>query len=245
MGGTTLWLLGRKLQGATLKIGDTAATAMKVAPGGFALRCKTPPGSGTLDLEVTTADGSAVMVSAFRYIGLPRPQIDSVNPNTATTAGGEAMRIHGHGFTGATNVLVQAVPATFTVESDYVIAFTMPAMPAGPQLLTVTTPRGNSQLSNAITVSPAVQGDTPTVGTISPNTGPAAGGTAITITGGDLAGATGVSIGAGQGVPCTDFVVVDDATITAVTPANPAGARQVIVQHPAGNVVRAGGFTYT
>ena len=82
----------------------------------------------------------------------------------------------------------------------------------------------------------------PTVTSILPTTGPTAGGTAVTISGDFfLAGAT-VTIG---GVAATSVVVVNDNTITAVTPATTAGAKNIVVTNPNtqfGTLVA--GFTY-
>lgn len=82
---------------------------------------------------------------------------------------------------------------------------------------------------------------TATITGIDPNSGPAAGGTAVTITGDHLAGATGVTIG---GAAATAFDVVNDETITAVTPAGTAGARDVVVADDSGSSTLAGGYTY-
>lgn len=67
---------------------------------------------------------------------------------------------------------------------------------------------------------------------ISPVSGPAAGGTAFTITGDHLFGATTVMFGA---TPATSFVVVNDTQITGVTPAHIAGAIVVTVTGPSGS----------
>jgi len=56
----------------------------------------------------------------------------------------------------------------------------------------------------------------PTVSNVSPNRGPDAGGTSVTVTGTNLTGATAVTIG---GVAATSVVVVNSTTITATTPA--------------------------
>lgn len=83
---------------------------------------------------------------------------------------------------------------------------------------------------------------TATVTSITPNTGPAVGGTAITITGTDLSGVTGVTIG---GAAATNVQVRSATRVTATTPAGTAGARDVVVADDAGNVTVTGGFTYT
>lgn len=82
---------------------------------------------------------------------------------------------------------------------------------------------------------------TATIASISPNSGPAAGGTAVTITGDNFAGATGVTIG---GAAVTAFDVVNDEKITCTTPAGTAGARDVVVADDSGSSTLAGGYTY-
>ena len=82
---------------------------------------------------------------------------------------------------------------------------------------------------------------TPGVDNISPSSGVAAGGTAITITGEGLTGSTAVSFG---GVAATSVVVVSDSSITCVTGAHAAGAVNVVVTNPRGNVTVTNGYTY-
>lgn len=90
-------------------------------------------------------------------------------------------------------------------------------------------------------VSVTIVQDQPTITSISPDTGPMAGGTPVTITGANLAGATGVTFG---GVAATSYTVDSDTQIRAVTPAGSAGAVDVAVTAPGGTVTETGGFTY-
>lgn len=85
---------------------------------------------------------------------------------------------------------------------------------------------GTQSLTITVLTSPA-----PTVTSLSPNNGPAAGGTSVTITGTDLTGATAVTIG---GVAATNVTVVNATTITATTPAHASGAASVVVTTPGG-----------
>ena len=67
----------------------------------------------------------------------------------------------------------------------------------------------------------------PTVTSVTPNTGPTTGGNTVTITGTGFTGATGVTFG---GVAATSFMVVNDTTITSVVPSgSTSGAVSVIV----------------
>lgn len=77
---------------------------------------------------------------------------------------------------------------------------------------------------------------------ITPATGVAAGGTAITIKGTNFAGATAAGVG---GNPVTSFVLHDNETITGVTAAHTAGAVSVTVTDDSGTVTEAAGFTFT
>lgn len=86
-----------------------------------------------------------------------------------------------------------------------------------------------------------VDDEGPTLTAIDPATGPAAGGTTVTITGDDLTGTTGVTFGAAA---ATAVTVVDDNTVTAVAPAGAAGAVNVTVTDNVGSDTLTGGYTY-
>jgi hypothetical protein len=85
----------------------------------------------------------------------------------------------------------------------------------------------------------------PIVTGVSPATGLAAGGTAITITGAGFTGATAVTVG---GTAATAVTVVNPYTITATTPAKAAGTYDVRVTTPKGTSAIGGAadnFVYT
>jgi hypothetical protein len=84
----------------------------------------------------------------------------------------------------------------------------------------------------------------PKVTSINPQTGPAAGGTSVTITGTDLAETTGVSFGS---TPATSFTIESDETVTAVAPAHTGLAPvdvQVTTPYGTSPAVGADRFTY-
>ena len=77
-----------------------------------------------------------------------------------------------------------------------------------------------------VTFRAAFASTVPFVSSVSPNSGPVAGGTGVTITGADFAAGATVKFG---GTAATSVVVVNGTTITATTPANTAGAVSVTV----------------
>lgn len=77
----------------------------------------------------------------------------------------------------------------------------------------------------------------PTVYSITPATGDAAGGELVTIAGRDFTDATACSI-------CTDFTVVDDHTIVGITDAHAAGVVNTTVTNATGTSDETVSFTY-
>ncbi|HLX60752.1 MAG TPA: MBG domain-containing protein [Planctomycetota bacterium] len=86
----------------------------------------------------------------------------------------------------------------------------------------------------------------PTITNVSPNSGPSAGGTGITVTGTNYSVGTSVKIG---GNTCTNVVVTSATTLTcntpASTPAGTQGAFNVVVTNTGGNATLTSGFTYS
>ena len=85
----------------------------------------------------------------------------------------------------------------------------------------------------------------PIITTVSPASGPIAGGTAFTITGTNLTGATSVKV---NGVAATSVVVVSPTTITAKSPTGTTGSTNVVanvaVSTLGGTVTKASAFTF-
>lgn len=82
---------------------------------------------------------------------------------------------------------------------------------------------------------------TATITSISPATGGAAGGTAVTITGVNFDGASGAALG---GVALTSFTVVNNTTITGVSGAHAAGTVNVTVTDDSGTLTLTNGYVY-
>ena len=244
-GGGTVTITGTGFPGATkVWFGSTSASFTIVNP--TTITATAPAGgAGAEDVTVATTAGTSATSAADEYTypppPPPAPSVAGVGPMSGTTDGGTSVTITGSHLTGATAVSFGSTPATtFSVTDDGHIAATAPAG-TGTVDVTVTTPAGTSATSAAdqftyTVAQPAVTG-------LSPGSGPAAGGTSVTVTGTDLSGATAVSFGS---TPATTFSVTDSGHLTATAPAG-TGTVDVTVTTPAGTSATSAPdrFTYT
>ena len=167
------------------------------------------------------------------------PTISSISPASGPTSGGTTVTITGSNFTGASSVGFGSTAASFRVTGPTTITATSPPG-TGTVYVTVTTPGGTSAAASAdrfTFVTPP-----PTVSSLSPDTGLAAGGTVVTITGSNLTGASSVDFGA---TPAASFRVTGSTHITATSPAG-TGTVNVTVKTPGGTSAVASDdqFTY-
>ena len=191
---------------------------------------------GFSDVPVTVADLTQVRgISAGTFhslaFGEPTPAVSAISPASGAGAGGNSVTISGANLAGASAVHFGSVPAaSFTVNSPGSITATSPAG-AGTVDVTVTTPAGTSPPSPADRFSyvPA-----PAIKKLTPNAGPAAGGTSVTITGTNLSAVSAVRFGASA---ASSFVVNSATSITAVAPAAAVGIVDVSVTSPSGTSV--------
>jgi hypothetical protein len=157
----------------------------------FANACSTKPVSVRLH-------GAAGGISAGLEFSLafgPPPAVTAVNPRRGPASGGTSVTITGTNLTGASAVKFgETSAASFTVNSPTSITAVTPAEPAGRVDVTVINTFGTSATSTADRFT-----FTPTVTGLSPNTGPPAGGTSVTVIGSGFAeGTTGTKFTFGK-----------------------------------------------
>jgi hypothetical protein len=241
-GGTSVTIMGTNLTGATaVKFGTVAASGYTVDSSNQ-ITATSPAGSGIADVRVTTPGGTSAASAADHFTFItpppPAPTVGLLAPMSGPAGGGTPVTITGTNFTGATAVMFGGSTVSFAVISSTQITATSPAG-SGTVDLTVTTTGGTSSTSSAdlFTFIPA-----PAVSSVGPASGPAAGGTSVTITGANLAGAAGVKFGS---VPATTFTVDSASQITATSPAG-SGIADVRVTTPGGTsaMSAADHFTY-
>ena len=246
-GGTTIIITGTGFTGASKVVFGTVAASSFTLNSDIQITAVSPAGSGTVDVRVTTPGGTSAIAGAdqFTYV-FAQPKITSISPTSGPVAGGTPVTITGSSFTGATKVLFGTVAASrFMVNSATQITTVSPAAAgSGTVDVTVTTPGGMSAISMADKFTYVAPPAIPTIASISPTSGPVAGGTPVTITGSNFTGATKVLFGA---VAASSFTVNSATQITAVSPAAAgSGTVDVTVTTPGGTsaISPADKFTY-
>ena len=131
--------------------------------------------------------------------------------------------IAGSNFTGATSVTFDGTPALSFAAKATSIKAIAPAGSAGTVDVVVTTPGGVS----AITPADHYTYLLPAISSVTPTSGPGAGGKAVVISGADFNGTTAVDFG---GTPATSIIVKPTA-IKAVVPPGLAGTVYVLGDH--------------
>lgn len=191
------------------------------------------------------APGDTVSVDAQMVVGYP-PVVTSVAPNSGPTSGGTPVTITGTGFTGATQVIFGTSPQQpqFTVQSDTQITLTTPMGNQGPVDVQVVTPEGTSATSPADQFNYQGTVDvTPQVYSVTPSSGPMAGGTSVTIGGNNLMNVGQVHFG---GTQATSFTVLSNQEITAVSPPAAQGGQVTVqVNSPNGSSMMSPGSQFT
>jgi hypothetical protein len=195
-------------------------------------------GNTPFTISYQGGDGNDVVLTA---VAAAAPTVTGISPTSGPAAGGTLVTITGTGFTGATAVDfgTNAATGVTVVNATTITADSPPG--TGTVDVTVVTPAGTSATSAAdrftyiAVAAPAITG-------ISPSSGPAAGGTSVTISGIGFTGATKVDFGT---TPATGVIVDSNTTITAISPPG-AGVADVSVTTPAGTSASspADQFTY-
>lgn len=232
-GSTTVIITGSNLTGTTRVLFGSSTSSSFTVDSPTRLTAKSPPGSGTSNITVTTDAGTASSGEAFVYES--PPNIFSVTPSQGPGTGGTVVTIYGLSLTTATAVTFGDTPATSFVA-------------LGPSSIQAVTPAGSGWVTVSITSSVArgviatafEYESAPSIASISPKYGTPTGGTSVTITGAGFDDVTGVLFGT---TPATSFAVDSYSRITAVT-ATGAGTVSVSVNTTHGTGMLSAAFTF-
>ena len=196
---------------------DNLITSSRVRvrqPSGLAL--------GYADLSATRDASTATLVDAV-FVRAAAGDVLGVTaalPRALDAAGGDSVTLIGSALDTVTGLTVDGDAVAIDAQGNTTLQFTAPAHSAGAVSVEVTD--GTATASFDVTYE-----DRLAITDIDPASGSAAGGVAVTLTGAHFADGAEVFFGA---LPATDVVVVDDTTITAVTPAGSPGRSSVTIR---------------
>jgi hypothetical protein len=217
-GGTSVSITGSDFAAITaVKFGSTNATSFKVNSQS-SITAVSPTGTGAVDVTVVDPEATSPVSSADQFSYVPPPTVLSVTPAGGAEAGGNEVMItvSGTNPNEVTAVDFGMSAAFFFVNNQgSITAFAPPGV--GVVDVTVTAFGGISPTSSADQFS---YEPPPTVTAISPETGPAAGGSAVTITGSNFEESTTVDFGS---TTAASVVVNSPSSITAVSPSGIPG----------------------
>jgi hypothetical protein len=241
-GGTNVTITGTDFTGATgVNFGTDAGSNVTVNSDSSITVTSPPHAGGQVDVTIVGAGGTSAAVSADRFTYLAAPAVTSLTPTSGPIAGNTVVTITGANFTGATAVSFGGTNGTGLSASSTSITVTSPPHAAGLVDVIVTGPGGSSTVvaGDQFTFIPPA----PTVTSLTPVSGPIAGGTTVTVTGTGFTSATTVNFGAVAG---TNVLIGSDTSLTVSSPAQGAGQIDVTVVGPGGTSAAVNGdhFTY-
>jgi hypothetical protein len=229
-GGTSVTITGSNFTNVSAVIfGSTNAASFKV-DSSTSITAVSPAGTGQVNVTVSNPEATSAIAELDTFTYVPPPTITSISPTHGPAAGGTDVRIRGKNttsedpLTGVSSVHFGTTSAAFTVnfEEDAIEAVA-PAGTTGIVNVTVTTPGGTSAASSRA----HFKYERPTITAVSPDSGPAAGATAVTIEGSGFApgsAATSFEFGAAH---ATSVNCSSTTTCTASSPPHKANTVDV------------------
>lgn len=240
-GGTVVRLLGSGLAGVTgVTFGANPGTALQLESDN-ALTVTTPAaaGPGAVDVTVTTPLESRTFKNAFAYVDSAGGfAVFGVYPHVVTP--GQTVTLLGQGLDqGTLAVTLGGEPATVGMVTFSTAQLTVPARGAAPRLSDVgVTGPGTATLPGAVTWRIGLT-------SITPATGPAAGGTAVTVAASALPADAQLVVGTNA---ATGVTVTGETSIAGTTGAGSGGAASDVVVReaadPENEAVLPAAFTY-
>ena len=255
-GGTTVTITGTGLAGATgVTFGAHPATNVVVVSA-TEVTATSPPGTGTVDISVTTPGGTTVVSGAdrFSYGSVPGAPGNVIATNGFCSLLVTFSQPVSTGSSPISSYTVSASPGTYKSTGQATViplggglSMHLDDVPDGTYTLTVHATNATGDGPESASSLPADSVNcppppAPTVTSITPTTGPHGGGTIVTVTGTGFTGVTNVSFGMVAG---TQVSVTDDSTLVVRSPAG-TGTVDVVIPGLGGpsEMSAADQFTY-
>lgn len=260
LGGTPVTITGTGfVDGVTVEFGTgdarrAARSVVVVSPTKITAVTPAHPADDVTVTVVNPDRGTASLPSGYTYSPSAAPSITSIDPANGSSLGGTSITMLGSGFaTGAVvrfgDLASAGVDAPAAVIDGGRLTVTSPPHPSGAVDVRVVNPDGAVSPPTTYTFHAA---PAPTIASVSPGTGPTAGGTLLTVSGTGFADGAEVVVG---GVPLTAQldaaqgivlpIVRSGTEIVGVTPPGVAGPADVVVVNPDGATATAtAGFAY-
>jgi hypothetical protein len=219
---------------------STAAASIDVtakAAGLATITATVPPayGGGTFTTDVYVYEGATLVLSPSS-ISLPLGGTATITASVkpaVTVAVGAVLKSSGTGKI--------TIPDRVVVGPGETSTFTITASQAGLVELSATLGPDRGSAVTFVSVEVTAATTTPGITQISPANGPAAGGTAVTISGANLRSECTVRFG---GVPAASATFVSASSMTATTPPHASGAVDVSLACGSDSFNFTNGFTY-
>gem|GEM_PF-2973937 len=177
------WISNLPSPVSNVTFGGTNATKVEYL-GTDTLVATTPAHTaGTVDVVASDTTGqTSTLSNSYTYVA--PATLSGVSPSTEPLAGGDTITLTGTGFVAGDTITVNSVPATnVTVLNSTTLTFTAPVgAQIGAASVVVTDPL--NQTSNSIMLTYTLP--TPTLSSITPNTGPTTGNQSVTVSGSGL-----------------------------------------------------------
>ena len=195
---------------------------------------------GTTQVAFTAGTPATTHVVLVNGHSAAAPTVRDLSTHAGPTKGGNTVTISGSGFSHVTSVVFGSVRGTSVkVASSSKLAVRAPAGASAHYVVVTTAGGGPNALTGRSLYNylPA-----PLLTSINPRSGPAGGGTSVTITGANFAFVRSVYFGPSRG---SHLVVISSHTLTIVSPAG-TGTRDIFVRTAGGVTKRhpADKFTY-
>lgn len=235
-GGAAVTINGSNFSSSTdsappsVSFGGVAAKNVRIVSSSQLLAVVPPHRSGKVSVQVTTADGlSSSAAGAFIYTASSLT-VSSITPTSGGTAGGTVVTITGTNFaSGATVSFGGGAASGVSFVSANQLRATTPPHASGSVSVAVVNPDSTSAtLPGGFTFGTA---SSLSVNSVSPASGPAAGGTKVTISGANFQAGVSVTFG---GLPAASVGLSNSSTIVAVAPQHSSGLATITITNTSG-----------